>query len=194
MGRQWYAARTKPRAESLAATELSGDGFEIFSPWVKAPHARAGYIEAPLFPGYLFLRCDPESEGWPTFRPAHRILGWVNFEGKVPSLPDEVISELMARSEGINQQGGLWKRFQVGERVRVVSHSIDGLAEILEEAKSPQSRAKVLIEFMGRLVQAQVPWENLEAVQDKPDGSGRAPRRTRGKNRWIRGFGPAVSA
>ena len=45
-------------------------------------------------------------------------------------------------------------------------------------------------EFMGRLIQAQVPWSDLQPVQDRPPEKARIPRRTRGQGRWVRGFGP----
>ena len=127
------------------------------------------------------------------FRPAHRVASWVNFGGERPWLPDEVVAELMTRLETINQEGGLGRRFRIGEKVRVVSGTVESLAEVVEEAKSPQARAKVLLHFMGRLVQAKVPWENLRPVEDLPAEKQRPARRTRGRNRWIRGFGPAAA-
>ena len=194
MAHRWYAARTRPQAEFLAATELERDGFNIFFPIVKDPKPRKGHTDTPLFPGYLFLSCDPEGEGWPLFRPRHRIAGWVNFEGEIPSLPDEAMAELRQRLNYLNREGGLWRRYQPGETVHVVSGSMESLAEVVEEAKSPQARVRVLLHFMGRLVQAQVPWENLRAVE-KPDVAiQHAPRRTRGRARWNRGFGPTAVA
>ena len=189
---RWYVARTEPRAEFLAASELSRDGIEVFFPRITALHPRMGHPDTPLFPGYLFVRFDPESEGWPSFRPIHRILGWVTFGAEVPWLPDRVIGELRERVDAIDRDGGLWQRFQRGQMVRVVGHNLDSLAEVIEEARSPQGRAKVLLQFMGRLVKAQVPWENLRPAQAPPVETHRAPRRTRGGGRWVRGFGPAA--
>lgn len=191
MALRWYAASTEPRAEFLAASELERDGFEVFLPRVKVPHPHRGHIYTPLFLGYLFLRCNPDRDGWPSFRPGHRIVAWVNFGGEIPSLPDEMISALMERLETINSEGGLWRRFQTGEKVRVVSGGLNTLAEVLEEAKSPQGRTKVLLSFMGRLVQAQVPWESLRPAEAEAQRANqKAPRRTRGGGRWIRGFAP----
>ena len=189
MARRWYVTRTEPRAEFLASSQLLRDGYEIFFPRIKDPYPRVGHTDGPLFPGYIFLRCDPEAEGWPSFRPGHRIAGWVSFGGEVPWLPDEVVAQLKAQSEMINVQGGLWQRFQRGETVVVVTSSMEQLAEVVEEAKSPQARTKVLLEFMGRLVQAQIPWQNLRSLDDSYRDRHRPPRRTRGQGRWIRGFG-----
>lgn len=209
IGPRWYVARTEPRAEFLAADELERDGHEVFFPRVRAPRPRLGHTDMPLFPGYLFLRCDPESEGWPSFRRAHRIAGWVGFAGEVPSLPDEVVAELMERWDTINRQGGFLKRFQPGEKVRIVAGSLMGLAEVVEAAKLPRASVKVLVEFMGRLVQAQVPLQHLEPIEGlsfdhkprayqapayQPTQKPRRPRRTRGKGRWVQGFGSRALA
>ena len=194
MALNWYAARTEPRAEYLAAHELRRDGYEIYLPCIKSTHPQKGRPDVPLFPGYLFLRCDPEGDGWPLFRRKHRLLGWVSFGAEVPWLPDEIMAELMERSETINRQGGLWRRFLPGEKVDVVSGSIQGLAEVVEEAKTSRSRVKVLLDFMGRQVLAQIPSENLRPLEEQPSEESRVPRRTRGKGRWIQGWGSRAAA
>ena len=185
---QWFVIRTQPQAESVAARELGRDGFQVFFPQATTERARGGRGEAPLFPGYLFLQCPPEMAGRSAFRPGHRVAGWVNFSGLVPSVPDEVISELMLRVERINHSGGLWRRFKPGETVKVVSGNVETLAEVVSEAKSPEGRVKVLLSFMGRLVEAQVPRQRLWPAQGPSSQRARLPRRTRGRGRWIHSF------
>ena len=117
----------------------------------------------------------------------------VSFEGVVPSLPDGVIHELSQRACAINGTGGLWTRFRPGDRVSVALGPLESLAEVVEEAKSPGARVRVLMEFLGRMVEARVPLQNVQQVgvagsamqQDRPSS-----RRTRGRGRWINGFGP----
>jgi transcriptional antiterminator RfaH len=185
---QWFVIRIQPQAESVAAHELGLDGFQVFFPQVATVRAQGGRSEAPLFPGYLFLQCHPEMAGRSAFRPGHRVAGWVNFSGLVPSVPDEVIAELMLRVERINRGGGLWRRFQPGETVNVVSGNVETLAEVVAEAKSPQGRVRVLLSFMGRLVEAQVPRQRLWPAQGPSSQPVRLPRRTRGRGRWIHSF------
>ena len=190
MARRWYIVRTKPRAEYLAAEELGRDGFETFFPRVKSPHNRNSHADTPLFPGYLFLRCELDGDGRSSFQQGHHVLGWVSFGGEVPSVPDEVVSALRERAAAIDRGGGFWRRYRPGEKVRINSNNIESLAEVIEEAKSPQVRVKVLLSFMGRLVSAQVPWENLQPTEDLSGEKLRPARRTRGRGRWIQGFGP----
>ena len=192
MVRKWYVARTRPRVESLASIELVRDGLEVFLPRINSPLPNGGFTEELLFPGYLFIHCDPETNGWPIFRSEHRLLGWLGFDGVVPALTAKDIDALMGHINDINGDGGLWRRYEVGEMVNVVSSTMSGLAEVLEASKSPQSRVKVLMEFLGQFVPTQVPWENISPLsQQNGSNPSRAPRRTRGRGRWVRGFGPS---
>jgi len=188
-GMKWYVIRTEPQADYLAAGELRQAGFEIFAPRVQTARPRREGQLAPLFPGYLFLRWDLEGEGKPSFQNAPHVSGWVNFGGVTPPVADEIVTELADRVETINHEGGLWRRFKAGEKVRIVSNVVESLGEVVEEARSPNSRVKVLIEFMGRLVTVQAPWESLQPIEEKPREKMRPPRRTRGRGRRIRGAG-----
>ena len=187
MSANWYVVRIEPRAEYMAAAELTRDGFEVLLPRLKLAYPRFGHTDMPLFPGYLFIRCSPEIDGWPVFRTGHRVQGWVGFGGEVPSMSDEAVNELLYRIEAVNNNGEFWKRFEPGERVEIVSKTLQGLAEVVQTGKSPQGRVKVLLNFMGRMVSADVPWEHLRPAQEPDQHKVRVPRRTRGHGRRITG-------
>ena len=103
-------------------------------------------------------------------------------------MPEEVITELKLRVDRINRDGGLWRRFRTGEKVNVVSGNVETLAEVVSEAKSPEGRVKVLLNFMGRMVEAQVPRHSLWPAEGASAAARRLPRRTRGRGRWIHSF------
>lgn len=185
--RKWYVVRTEPRADHLAEASLLRDDFDVFSPRLKSSKGSSGQIYSPLFPGYLFLSWNQEDEKWPTFKPVHRIYGYVEFGGEVPWLSDGLIQELAKSIDELNGDNGIWRRYRTGEQVWVNSPGLDCLAEVLEEAKSPKGQARVILQFMGRMVKAQVPWEDLRPVEYKLPEQPRTPRRTRGHGRKIRG-------
>ncbi len=195
MPRHWYLIRTKPHSEYKAAESLEHEGLEFFLPSVSVPRPPSGHVEAPLFPGYLFLRFDAETEGWPSVRRLPGVSGWVRFHDVAPPVPDQVVAQLAERIESIDGGGGLWTRFRRGQKVRVVTGPMDNLAEIVDEPASPEDRVRVLLQFMGRLVAAKVPWQHLRPLQDHQylASTSRAVRRTRGKGRWVRGFGPQAA-
>ncbi len=195
MALHWYAARTKPLAEYAARERLSGAGIEVFLPCAKTPRPRSGHPDTPLFPGYLFLHYNLEEGGLQQLRKMPQLVGVVAFEGVVAEVPDRVITELAQRVETLNAFGGVWTQYRPGEKVRVSLGPVESLAEVVTEAQSPQARVRVLLEFLGRRVEAKVPWHHLQPVGIggvNANWSGRSHRRTRGRGRWIRGRGPRM--
>ena len=193
MPSSWYVARTNPRAEFMATNQLENDGFEYYLPLVSTPSQNPAKPDAPLFPGYLFLRYDAESPKSVSLRSVRGLIGLVNFDGVAPCIPDDVISRLRQTVADMNESGGLASRFLPGERVWVrwgASDSED-LAKVVSDAKSPGGRVKVLVEFLGRLVSGEVSRSNIrsantdEAVDQVVRDYSR--RRTRGKGRYVHG-------
>lgn len=196
MTRSWYVVRTKPHSEYLAADALRMEGYEHFFPRIQAVQRRTGKKEIPLFPGYLFVRCDVDGGQWSAIGLLPGILGWVRFDGIASSITDDVVDELARRVESINDNGGLWIRYKPGQKVRVVSGQFESLAQVAEEPTSSDSKVRVLLEFMGQLVSAEVPWSDLRVASEdsRSDSKWHRRRRTRGRGRWIRGQGAGAIA
>ena len=189
----WHVVRTRPLGEYLAADSLRRIDLQVFFPRIRTRQPRLGRQDVPLFPGYLFFRYNLDEDGWPAFYDVPHVLGPVQFEGVSPPVPDEVIDTLAKQVDMYNEERGPRARLIAGQRVRVVSGKLECLAEVVVEPKSKQARVRVLLEFLGRMVIAQVPrgdvwlmdpWESRTSPQH------RSPRRTRGRGRWIGGWRP----
>ena len=194
MAHRWYVVRTMPRSEFRAASELVREDTEVFSPLVNTPLPGDAHLPAPLFPGYIFVRMDLNANGWPSFRFSQHIIGLVTFNGDVPWLPDELIAELKQQCDRINGDGGIWRRYEPGDWVQVVSSTFQGLAQVVEDGKAPQTPVRVLLQLFERLVPVQVPRHDLQPIEESSKLNVHAPRRTRGGRRWIQGFGPRAVA
>src|SRR5277367_6923259 len=127
----WFALQVRVRHESSVADYLGGLGYEWFLPLYKVRKRwsdRIKEVKAPLFPGYLFCRFDPQDR-----LPIMKTPGVMQIVGvnRVPVPVDEVeidaIQTLVA--SGIPNQP--WPFLQVGERVRIESGSLRGLEGIL---------------------------------------------------------------
>lgn len=186
---RWFVVRTKPQAEYLTASALSDEGFETYLPCIKAVFPRRGHTDTPLFPGYIFLKIRPEIEGWPVFRPVHRVLGYLKSGDEIPSISTSGLDDLKQRVASINYLGEIPVRLRKGDAVKVINASFDSVAEVLECGGSATGRIKVLLDFMGRLIQAEVPWQQIQPINETwPDriiGEKKSSRRTRGKGRKI---------
>jgi transcriptional antiterminator RfaH len=191
----WYVARTKPLAEYVAKDCLEAAGVEIYLPCVPTTRPRPGRSDEPLFPGYLFLRYDLEQPVWPRllFRDTN-LVGLVACAGVAAPVDDTVITELAHRVEAVNRSGEFRSQIRDGDRVLVRLGSVEErLMGVVTESTQESARVKVLLEFLGLQVPAEVPRGDVQPVLGPETGatkSGKPPRRTRGRGRWVRGFGP----
>jgi transcriptional antiterminator RfaH len=191
MTQKWYVLRTKPRSEKIVTNGLERDGFASYCPNVRTPIPNAKSTLTPLYPGYIFLRIEMESEGADLTSDRLGVLGWLRFGDTIPWVPDEVVANIRQRVRMINKDGGAWRHFRPGDRVQVVSGKLESIAEVIEEAVTTQGgQVRVLLDFMGRTVPAQVPWQDVRPIEAESvvaNRPHRLPRRTRGRGRWIRG-------
>lgn len=189
---RWYVIRTNPQSEHIAAASLEREGLSVFFPEIRRTLPRENCKLTPMFPGYIFLRCEVSKIDCPPIHLLPGISGWVRFGGISPPVPDKVMISLMKLVETINSGEGLWNKYKSGEIVRVVSANMDSLAQVIDEPRSPQDRIRVLLQFMDRLVPTQVAWQDLRplGLEQDTDDKARLSRRTRGRGRWIQGFGP----
>lgn len=194
VGTGWYVARTKPQSEYLARDYLEARGIECFLPTLTTPMPRRGRKDAPLFPGYLFARYDLGEWGTEFLRWGHGLVGIVAFDGFAPAIPADAIDALRYRVEAINAWDGAWIRFQPGDAVavRLGSRDSEHFAEVATQPISPKGRVRVLLEFMGRLTRAEVPWQYVRPLgrgeyMPRSEYTHIRRRITRGRGRRIGG-------
>jgi transcription antitermination factor NusG len=91
----WAAVQLQASRERLALHCLSKvNGFEIYSPRIKAPRARREVGTRPLFPGYCFVLIVSQ---WWAARWSPGVIRIV-LDGAVPArVPDQAITELRRR-------------------------------------------------------------------------------------------------
>jgi transcriptional antiterminator RfaH len=162
----WYVIHTKPRAEEKAASFLGQRAITTFLPRLLV-HRRHGSRRRqtlePLFPGYLFARCQPEPEWIDRIRwtpGVRRVLG--NEEAPTP-VPEEVVTFLQDREggRGFIEAGS---RFSPGIRVRFTGGPLVHLEGIIERPTSRADRVRILLELLDRQVSVEVDTAALEPL------------------------------
>lgn len=164
--KQWYVVHTQAQGESRALFNLERQGFEAWLPLVRRQrrHARrTDTVLRPLFPRYLFVHVDLETEPWrpilSTFGVSHVIGG---DEGPSP-VPNTVVDALVARagSDGHFELGA--ESFRSGDKVRILEGPLAELEGIFQAA-SDDERVMILLRLMGREVRVTVPGSDIEAI------------------------------
>ena len=154
-GSNWYAVQTQPHAENKAAAHLLRQQFKTYLPLYlkRRRHARrVEVVAAPLFPRYLFVSVDVDTQRWRSIQSTVGVTGLIR-NGDVPAVvPAEVIAELTRREDehGFIQFTSK-PRFTRGDLVRVVDGAFVDCLGIFECAND-QDRIAILLDLLGRKV------------------------------------------
>ncbi len=166
-GQRWFALRVKSRSEHVVATAARNKGFEAFLPLYEARRHwsdRIKKLQAPLFPGYLFCRLNPEHR-----LPLLTIPGVMQFVGlgrtPVPIEDAEIAAIDAALRSGLGLEP--WPFLDVGQRIRVEYGPLAGLEGILVE-KRKQRRIVISVALLQRSVGVEIESDWVRPV--KPAG------------------------
>jgi transcription antitermination factor NusG len=152
------------------AGHLRGIGYEEFLPLYKCRKRwsdRIKEVQAPLFPGYLFCRFDPQNR-----LPILKTPGVIQIVGynrqPIPVDEDEVKSIQTLVTSGIPNQP--WPFLKVGERVQIEAGPLRGLEGVLTEFKGNR-RLILSVSLLQRSVAVE-----MDAAFVRSEGTSVAPR------------------
>ena len=131
----WFALQVRSQRESQVAAHLSGKGYEFFLPLYtcrKRWSDRIKKIETPLFPGYLFCRFNPYDR-LPILKTPW-LLQIVGFN-HIPTPVDDQEINAVRRLVASGVAAEPWPFMTVGERVRIESGPLRGVAGVLTQIK-----------------------------------------------------------
>jgi len=160
-GPRWYCVRSQPKREHFAAGNLQVLGsVEIFCPRIRfRKGTRRGpvwFVEA-LFPGYLFAKFD-YVELHSMVQYTSGVSGILNFGKKVVVVSDEVVEALRARIGSMEEVPvfEIDPTLNVGDPVNIAEGAFTGLESVITQMLSGKDRVRVLIDFLGRQIEAEV--------------------------------------
>jgi len=156
----WFALRTKPRHERVVHRNLSGKGYECFSPCCRKTspfQRRRAEWDPALFPGYLFCRFDPVRRLPVLTTPG--VWGIVSV-GRQPLPVDEteIDSLRLALRAGASARPVPFP--QSGQPVRITDGPLAGVEGIVVNSRNPM-RVMVSIALLQRSVLLEIDGERL---------------------------------
>ncbi len=137
---KWYALQVRPKAETLVATNLCYEGYEVFLPKLKAPrlHRRLRSSSVPMFPGYVFCRHSDQIRK--KMVEAQGVIRIVSFNRQpMPVDEAELDSVRILCRSGISIHS--WQYLSEGQPIRVISGPLMGV----EGAFISVSRAEFVV-------------------------------------------------
>jgi transcriptional antiterminator RfaH len=155
----WFCLKTQPKHEHLAATSLRRHlKITCFSPRVRfrKPTRRGAvwFIEA-MFPGYLFAEFV-YSRQHRQIEYSNGIQGVVRFGDQVATVDPDVIATLREKT-GKEETLTFDPAIEVGQSVQIAEGPFRGLEALVTRLLPAKERIRVLLEFLGRSVEMEVP-------------------------------------
>ncbi|HUK60486.1 MAG TPA: transcriptional activator RfaH [Stellaceae bacterium] len=164
---RWYAVHTRPASEAKAAEHLRRQGYEAYLPRHRrfVCHARRRIAALrPLFPRYLFVGIDRERMAWRPVLSTVGVAGMVLGGGEPMAVPDGIVALLQERERmGAFDELQPALRLRPGDAVRLTEGPFAELVGRLAAA-SDDERVVVLLEFLGRTVEAEFAAAAVEAA------------------------------
>lgn len=149
---RWYVVQTQVGKEAYADANLKRQRFESFLPRFRktVTHARKRKeVLAPLFPGYIFVKFDPESAPWRSINGTYGVRRLISGRDQTPlPVPRPVMEHFLSRC-----QDGLMRLvatdFAPGQAVKLLTGPFaERLAQIVESDSC--GRIAILLEIMGQ--------------------------------------------
>jgi transcription antitermination factor NusG len=149
----WYVIHAQTRKEGEVETVLQRQGLEIFLPMVTTPSRRRDrkvMLQVPLFPGYLFINAQLDTNVFHKIIKAHnvfRVLG----NGRPAPIPGAEVQAIKAIVSG-DRPYYPWRFLEKGKKVRVIDGPLTGVEGIILEMREQKRRLVVGVELFKRSV------------------------------------------
>lgn len=147
---RWYVAHTLPRKESLAQLHLRAQGFRSFLPrrLKTVRHARKlSTVDAPVFPRYLFVALDLESDRWHSVNGTSGVASLLSAHERPVAVPRGIIETLIISS---GEAGEIRFAHDLGrgQKVRLIAGPFAEALGVLDRLDNA-GRIEVLLDIMG---------------------------------------------
>ena len=150
MNSQWYVLQNKYQKENSLYRLLLEKGFEVFYPRLRVkPVNPRSQKERPYFPGYMFVFTDLSRVNIKTFQRMPFVIDLVNFGGSPAVVPDYVVDTLRKNLENQAETMKTPKKFNPGEKVKVIQGPFSGYEGIFNKDLAGETRVQILLSLLG---------------------------------------------
>jgi transcriptional antiterminator RfaH len=154
----WFCLKSQPKHEHIASAHLRQmPGVEVFCPRLRFKRATtrgARWFEEAMFPGYLFARFD-FLERHKEVRYAMGVSSILKFGAEYAPV-DESIIEGLRHQTNAEHIAVIDSSIKEGDNVTIVEGALCGLEAVVTQFLSGKERVRVLLNFLGREIHAEV--------------------------------------
>jgi transcriptional antiterminator RfaH len=153
----WYCLRSLSKHEHIAAAHLRMlEGVVVFCPQIRFKRAtRRGlvWVTEAVFPGYLFARFDLAEHRRVLYAPG--VCGIVRFGNRYPTIGEQSLAQLRDQT-GVTEIREVNHEISEGDQVKIMRGVFIGLQAVVTQVLPATQRVKILMDFLGRKMEAEV--------------------------------------
>lgn len=161
----WAVVNTHPHKERFALENLERQEFPAYCPLIRRRRSHARRVSdvlRPLFPGYLFVKFNPEVQRWRPILSTFGVRAIVRSGDQPSMIEDAFIRSLRAREvEGVIARPD--SPYEVGQEVRLAGGAFDGLVATIVDMDD-RDRLTVLMDLLNRPVKVKVDERHISPI------------------------------
>ena len=142
--KKWYLIKTKPRQEKIAIVNLENQNYQVYCPFALINNKNQF-----LFPGYLFIRLDNESQDWSPIRSTKGVSNFVRFGLNFAKIPDKVIDLITQNEKNTASKIKNINDFNKGDKVQITEGVFKSCVAIFQSIRADE-RVSILLKLLGQ--------------------------------------------
>lgn len=167
----WYVIQSHPNKEQLLCKQIESLGIEAFYPKIKVKpvNPRARKIR-PYFPGYLFIRTEPEMIETSALKWMPHSKGIVSFGGEPSIVPDTVINNILQKiGDSKDSLISINEEINAGTPVLVEYGLFEGYEGIFDLKLEGTDRVRILLKMLSdQYVPVELEISHIQKKSTKP--------------------------
>jgi len=142
--KQWYLIKTKSRQENIAIKNLKNQNFNVYCPFTTISNKIVA-----LFPGYVFIQLDKNTQNWAPIRSTKGVLNFVRFGLNFAKISNNIIDFIKANEFATSKKLQNLNSLKKGDEVQITEGVFKNCIAIFESFKSDE-RVLLLMTILGQ--------------------------------------------
>ena len=156
--KHWYLVKTKSKQEDIAILNLENQNFHVY-----CPHALIRNKNEVLFPGYIFIQLDKDTQNWSPIRSTKGVLHFVRFGLNYAKIPNNIIELIKTNQVSTAEKLKNINKFKSGDKVQITDGVFKNCIAIFKSYKSDE-RVILLMNLLGQQQKLTIKQESLNAL------------------------------
>ena len=156
--KHWYLVKTKSKQEDIAILNLENQNFHVYCPFVLIRNKNEV-----LFPGYIFIQLDKDTQNWSPIRSTKGVLYFVRFGLSYAKIPDNIIEFIKTNQLNTAEKLKNINKFKSGDKVQISDGVFKNCIAIFKSYKSDE-RVILLMNLLGQQQKLTIKQESFNAL------------------------------